>query len=89
MENKITIEGIVSRVYQNKNVTSINLVNEVKEGRKTYTKYIDCLYFGNFKEEIKEGDRVTCTGRLGTTSYEDKKGNKHFKECVICEEIEL
>lgn len=60
---------------------------------KEQTDFIYCTLWGKTAEiaadYVKKGDMVALSGRLASSSYEDKDGNKVFRTDVSINEIEL
>lgn len=57
------------------------------------TDFINCTLYGQIAEKMKvwtqKGDLIGITGRIQTSNYEDKEGNKKYKTEIIVEKITL
>ena len=58
-----------------------------------YTNWVDCAVFGRRAEGLapwlRKGDKVSLTGRLHTSTFEDREGRKVKRYEVRVEDVEL
>ena len=100
MINVVTIVGRLTKeieVRYTKNETAVgNFTLAVNRDYKNQegeyeTDFINCTIYGQIAERMKEwtqkGDLLGASGKIQTSNYEDKDGNKKYKTEVMVERI--
>lgn len=91
---RIVNEPEVNETENGNKVTSITLAvprNFKNENGEYETDFIRCTLWKNIAESTAEycqkGDLVGVKGRLQSTNYEDKEGNKRFSIDIVGERV--
>ena len=74
---------------------SLAVSERVKSGDewKEHTEWMNIVAFGktaeNISQYLSKGDGAIITGRLRSSSYEDKNGEKRYKTEIIADKVEF
>ena len=98
--NSVTIVGRITRKPELKTtqsgikVTSFSIATSEKyKDKEEKTEFHNIVAFGKTAEIIEQwvekGQLLLVEGKLSTSSWEDKAGNKKYKTDIICEKFQF
>lgn len=94
--NNVNLIGRLTKDVELRNTGKIDVanftlaVNKIVNGNKS-ADFINCVAFDkqadNLSKYCSKGSQIGLTGRIQTSSYQDKNGNKIFKTDVLANTI--